>query len=555
MKNHFSFTKSRGRGSRPAKTTILAISLMALMFGAKAQGISGSGTAGYLPKFTGTNTVDNSSVYQSGTFIGVNSATPQANVDIYGACGSANAAALRVTQYGGFNALCLGGGTLGDNFIVKTETTQGTLFNYTQVTLYDFIVKNTGNVGIGTFSPAATLYVRPNSSTKNPLQITNSAESATYLMVNKDGNVGIGTASPAAPLHIKNSVSNQAALVAYNSTNYQTLTLRDEGSLGINTSSTNAIVDAKMDSWGIHGWLYHGQTAAGATRFVVTENGRASIGSTPAFNESTLTLKSALGSSSTTNLDIVAPGSTGWANQLRFLAGNNAIRHVIADDYTNGKNDLLLAPGNGGNAAAVVRIKGKAEVGADVANPNRSNYTGALFVRGDGVGIDIYNQQATSGWNNQIRFSSTSGIRHLIADDYGTNNLLIKPGHGGGANNVLKIEGKVRIGNQAPTGTWASYQLGVDGDIVAKRVVVQTSSWADHVFADDYKLLSLEEVETFIKQHKHLPEIPSEKEVQESGVSLGEMNRLLLQKVEELTLYVMKQQKEINLLNNKLERQ
>jgi len=81
---------------------------------------------------------------------------------------------------------------------------------------------------------------------------------------------------------------------------------------------------------------------------------------------------------------------------------------------------------------------------------------------------------------------------------------------------------------------------------VAKRVVVQTSSWADHVFADDYKLLSLEEVETFIKQHKHLPEIPSEKEVQESGVSLGEMNRLLLQKVEELTLHLIEVKRELD---------
>ncbi|MBX2909933.1 MAG: hypothetical protein KF706_09895 [Chitinophagales bacterium] len=515
------------------------------MFKGKAQ-ITGSGTIGYLPKFTNTSTVDNSSVYQSGTFIGVNSATPQANVDIYGACGSANAAALRVTQYGGFNALCLGGGTLGDNFIVKTETTQGTFWNHTNVTLYDFIVKNTGDVGIGTFSPAATLYVRPNSSTKNPLQITNSAESATYLMVNKDGNVGIGTASPAAPLHIKNSVSNQAALVAYNSTNYQTLTLRDEGSLGINTSSTNAIVDAKMDSWGIHGWLYHGQTAAGATRFVVTENGRASIGSTPAFNESTLTLKSALGSSSTTNLDMVAPGSTGWANQLRFLAGNNAIRHVIADDYTNGKNDLLLAPGNGGNAAAVVRIKGKAEVGADVANPNRSNYTGALFVRGDGVGIDIYNQQATSGWNNQIRFSGTGGIRHLIADDYGTNNLLIKPGHGGGANNIVEVQGRIRIGSFSPIQSVNSnWKLAVDGEIQARQVTVQTLDWSDYVFDDDYKLLSLEEIESFVKTNKHLPGIPSEQEVLTNGINLGEMNKLLLQKIEELTLQVI-------LLNQKI---
>jgi len=67
----FQFYKISGGESRPAKTTILAISLMALMFEVKAQNITGSSTVGYLPKFTVTSTVDNSSVYQSGTFVGI----------------------------------------------------------------------------------------------------------------------------------------------------------------------------------------------------------------------------------------------------------------------------------------------------------------------------------------------------------------------------------------------------------------------------------------------------------------------------------------------------
>lgn len=517
---------------------------MALIFKGKAQNITGSGTANYIPKFTGTTTMGNSAIFQNGAFTGVNSATPEANVDIYAACGSANTAALRVTQYGGFNALCPTGKSLGDNFIVKTETTSGTIFNPTQVTLYDFIVKSGGNVGIGTFSPAASLYVRPNSTSKHPLQVTNSTESATYLMVNKDGYVGIGTASPTALLHIKNAIANLPALAIVNSTNYQTITVKDEGSLGINVTSTNAIVDAKMDSWGIHGWLYHGQTAAGATRFVVTGDGRAGIGTTPVFSQSTLTLKSALGSSSATTLDMVAPGSSGWQNQIRFIASNSVVRHTIADDHTT--NDLILSPGLGGGAVSVAKVNGKLEAGAGVANPNRNTYTGSLFVRGDGAGIDIYNQQAGTGWNNQIRFSGTGGIRHLIADDYGTGNLLIKPGNGGGANNIVEVQGRLRVGSVAPVnGGNNNWKLAVGGEIQAQKVVVQISDWADYVFDENYNLATLEEVETFIKKHKHLPEIPSEKEVLENGVSLGEMNQLLLQKVEELTLYVIDLKKEI----------
>jgi len=71
-------------------------------------------------------------------------------------------------------------------------------------------------------------------------------------------------------------------------------------------------------------------------------------------------------------------------------------------------------------------------------------------------------------------------------------------------------------------------------------------SWYDHVFNEDYKFLSLSELEQFIKTNKHLPEIPSEKEVKENGLDLGDISGKLLLKIEELTLYIIELQKQID---------
>jgi hypothetical protein len=79
-----------------------------------------------------------------------------------------------------------------------------------------------------------------------------------------------------------------------------------------------------------------------------------------------------------------------------------------------------------------------------------------------------------------------------------------------------------------------------------------TITWYDHVFAQDYKLRSLSELETFIKQNNHLPEIPSAKEVEENGINLGEMQAKLLLKVEELTLYIIALEKQVKELQQKV---
>ena len=94
----------------------------------------------------------------------------------------------------------------------------------------------------------------------------------------------------------------------------------------------------------------------------------------------------------------------------------------------------------------------------------------------------------------------------------------------------------------------ANFKFLVNGDIKTQRVKVTPDGWADFVFADDYDLPTLKSVEDFISKNKHLPEIPSEKEVLEQGVYIDEIDAKLLQKVEELTLYLIQQEKRINSL-------
>ncbi|MDD7885333.1 hypothetical protein [Flavivirga sp. 57AJ16] len=118
------------------------------------------------------------------------------------------------------------------------------------------------------------------------------------------------------------------------------------------------------------------------------------------------------------------------------------------------------------------------------------------------------------------------------------------------------IEGNILTNSNIGIGTTSfidgsdTYRLSVEGKVRAHEVKVYTT-WADFVFAKNYNLPTLKEVESYIKENGHLKDIPSAEEVKENGVKLGEMNKLLLQKIEELTLYVIDLKKEIEVLKTK----
>ncbi len=86
------------------------------------------------------------------------------------------------------------------------------------------------------------------------------------------------------------------------------------------------------------------------------------------------------------------------------------------------------------------------------------------------------------------------------------------------------------------------------GTLRATKVTVDAKWWSDFVFDEDYELKSLAEVEAYIAANKHLPDVPSEEEVLANGLDLGEMQAIQQQKIEELTLYIIQQQKQMDAL-------
>ena len=115
--------------------------------------------------------------------------------------------------------------------------------------------------------------------------------------------------------------------------------------------------------------------------------------------------------------------------------------------------------------------------------------------------------------------------------------------------------GSIRIGNRLHTNkliATGSATIGngficsQNGQVKAKEIVVTLEGWSDYVFDNGYRLMPLGELERYVNANKHLPNIPSAKEVENNGVNVGEMNALLLEKIEELTLYIIDLQKQID---------
>lgn len=110
--------------------------------------------------------------------------------------------------------------------------------------------------------------------------------------------------------------------------------------------------------------------------------------------------------------------------------------------------------------------------------------------------------------------------------------------------------GNVGIGTNSPQD-----KLSVNGKIRAHEIRVTTASadWPDYVFNDDHQLMSLDSLANFVKENKHLPNIAPAKAVEENGIALGELNRQLLQKIEEMTLYLIEQNREIKELKGEVQ--
>ncbi|MDW7694041.1 hypothetical protein R9C00_04750 [Flammeovirgaceae bacterium SG7u.111] len=209
-------------------------------------------------------------------------------------------------------------------------------------------------------------------------------------------------------------------------------------------------------------------------------------------------------------------GDVTWA--LKFQMDNNG-NLELKDHYNN----------------PLIHYSQSGKVGIGVT----SNLYDKLEIKG---GIRLINDDASwrfvtnIGGSFSIKQYGFSGAFNIYKSETGNKNLL-----------NLK-DGKVGIGT-IETGT---HKLAVEGSIGARKVKVEATGWSDFVFEEDYALPTLSEVESYIQANNHLQDIPSAKEVEENGIDLGEMDAKLLQKIEELMLYTIEQEKKIKKLEKEI---
>ena len=402
-----------------------------------------------------------------------------------------------------------------DNKALKIKTNN-------QVRMY---FKTNGDVGVGTQTPLSKLHVNGVvTATGGTSTDWNSAFSwgnhalAGYLSSESDPQVGVIGSNLL-------SKWNGSALVSSNVTSSGTF-------VGVNTSTGigSAQLVVNSASTGFGGMTVNTTGASGLPFYGYANNNLVTTW---------------------TYLDQVT-GSWGVYNQGNhlYLENDGDMRLGSTTTTTDSKLEIL---GKVGNTSNVVNVTGSYVGLFDAKGIN------STFIANPGYGYGVYGTGGYMGVRGQADATtyagSAYGVYGAATGTAGTRIGVFGTASGGTENyggyfTTKVYASEIRIGS---TQAAAGYLLAVDGKVICEELRIQNATmWPDYVFNEDYKLKNLDVLEKEIQVAKHLPGVPSAEEVKENGVAVGEMQRIMMEKIEELTLYVIQLKKENDKLNTRI---
>ena len=230
-------------------------------------------------------------------------------------------------------------------------------------------------------------------------------------------------------------------------------------------------------------------------------------------------------------------------NPNLFLENTNPYSMMIGFHST--KPTLTIGPSpNDYPTGEHFDLTGKVAIG----NVPISEIAAKLHIRsdeGEDAGVFLEPQDPTTN-NTFIHLRDES--HGIEVDNEG--NMTIKSKIGS-VNSKLLLQGRVEVNTNS---TNTSYSLCVKGGILTDKInIMHSSHWPDYVFSSDYLLMPLSDLKVFITEKHHLPEVPSENDIKTEGVEIGDMQGILLKKIEEMTLYILQQQEQIDKLEQRIE--
>ena len=263
---------------------------------------------------------------------------------------------------------------------------------------------------------------------------------------------------------------------------------------------------------------------------------------------------------------------TGMGNGASNALINNTPKSLMIG-FNSNIPTLFVGPSSGANTSGNVGIgtstpKGKLHVHSGPSFSQAPRFTMASSgtnLAGVNTSLSLINlDQTTNNWARMHFVTPLSNGSEVdlvsLAVQYKnrtagqeTGDFVIATAGNGVYSEKFRIAGNGNVGI-GTNNISDAFKLSVAGKMRAEEIEVSLSSgWADYVFAEDYKLKSLEEVEQYINEHNHLPNIPSAQEIEEEGLNIGEMQVKMMEKIEELTLYMIALKKENEELKKMIE--